>query len=204
VDINYKSLDEYLQPMKSEKRRRMKKENNRCKAHNIKTYVSSDINIVEFFPIMETIQKKYNTPGVIKKLWDFLTCLQKNMKENFIIFFDTKNEKMISMVACVKFKDLIILFKSGNQNKRDEETTLSYFAINHIEPVKYAIDNKLKKISFGTGSYYTKTLRLAKLNPLYLHLKGTSKILQFYLKIIFPIINYVKYKKHSKRIVSGN
>jgi len=197
-DVDFRSFDEYVKFLSSEKRAHIKKEISRHGSSDIKTHISSE-DISRFFPIMRTVQKKYNGEATIKKLEIFLPYLQKNMKTNLIALFDTKIEEMTSVAICMRFKDFFILFKSGKCDKRDSETTASYFSTNHAELLKYATDNGLKKIQFGTGSYFSKTTRGAKLKPLYLHLKSNSKVSQFYLKIIFPIINYFKLKKHLKR-----
>jgi predicted N-acyltransferase len=198
MDIVWKSFDEYLASFKSKQRYTIKNELAKQKTNHIHTYHYSTLgdDKDEVIKLCNENFYKYQKRKS-KTNSEFLQAVNKTLKNNIGLIVDKKDNQVVSCNMYFTWKDTLSLFKVG-QNYQLSEGSYSLFNVTVYEPVKIAIKEGYRRIYNGGGAYQYKLLRGAKLKPLYIYLKSTSKMKQTFLKLTFPILSRMKLKKHQR------
>ena len=180
LDINYKSINEYLNSLRSSYRRRINIAINKCKDINIKEIKTFTNEIYQLY--LNTYNKSnYKLEKLEKGFFD-------KIDETKIVFY--KNNEPLGFVLINKIDNKLTFMLCGMNYKYDT-TDLYYYMLYNI--IKYAIENKCNSIDFGQTSEETKMKFGAILEERYFYAHHSNIILNNLVKIGKSLLEY-KYK----------
>lgn len=183
-DNHFKKIEDYLNALRSNYRRRIKKAIQNCK--NFEVEVSDSICPDEVYELyLSTYNKSnYKLEKLNKGFFDHI----KGKK----IIFSSKDGHARGFVLIVhKTTALDFLFCGMDYNF--ETTDLYYYML--FEIIKYAIENNIKIINFGQTSEETKMKMGASLSNRYFYAHHSNAIVNRFIKLIK---NFLEYKQDFK------
>ncbi len=154
--------------------------------------------VERFFPFLDNTQQKYTKETSLEN-HNFLSSLQQFFKDDLIIFYDELDGNILSVAICLRYKDEIHVYKTGQQHT-ETKGTFSTFITGYYEVIHFALRHDLKRIWFGTGSYRYKILRGARPISLFVNLDTISVLKKACLSVLLPFLSSRKYRKHTKRL----
>lgn len=203
MDVVWESFNDYLYSFKRKQRDTIKWELAKQKKKEIITFHSLALSddkeeIIKLFN--ENFYKYQKRES--KTNSEFIQGINNKLKNDIGLIIDKKDDKIVSCNMYFKWRDTISLFKVG-QNYKLSEGSYSLFNVSIYEILKIAIKEGYSRIYNGSGAYQYKLLRGAKLKPMFIYIKSSSKIKQVFLRLVFPVLSQMKLKKH-QRLSSKN
>ena len=198
MDIVWESFKDYLYSFKRKQRNTIKWEFARQKKKGIITSHSLTLgdNKEEMIKLFNENFYKYQKRES-KTNSEFIHGIYNKLENNIGLVIDKKDDKIVSCDMYFKWEDTISLFKVG-QNYKLSEGSASLFNVSIYEPLKIAIKEGYSRIYNGSGAYQYKLLRGAKLKPMYIYVKSSSRIKQAFLRLVFPLLSHIKLIKHQR------
>ena len=198
MDIIWDSMDAYWKGFKKRKRDALKRERsiNRRRGVIFKRGGLDPGTVDKMIKIYNDNFYKYQQKRS-KVNDDLIRNLVESMADNIEVINAYQSNELIASHLIIKWNKTLNMFKLG-QIEEVSKTTKVIFSVAIYELVEYAINNGYEKIYMGTGAYRYKSRRGGSLRPMYLHIKSSTFVNQFLLKLVFPILSYHKLKKHKK------
>ncbi|MDC0457256.1 GNAT family N-acetyltransferase [Alphaproteobacteria bacterium] len=149
----YKSFDDFLDKLKSTKRKAIKKERKKINEYGltIKRITGDDLNsevwdaFYEFY--LSTIDKKWGGAYLTK---EFFYLINQNMKNNILLVIAKKSNEIIA--GALNFIGQNTLY--GRNWGAKLEIPFLHFELCYYQAIEYAIENKIKIVEAGAQGHH--------------------------------------------------
>ncbi len=149
----YKSFDDFLDKLKSTKRKAVKKERKKVNEYGltIERMTGDDLNtsvwdaFYEFY--LSTIDKKWGGAYLTK---DFFYLINQNMKNNILLVIAKKNDEIIA--GALNFISQDTLYGRNWGSKFD--IPFLHFELCYYQAIEFAIENKIKVVEAGAQGHH--------------------------------------------------
>ena len=119
---------------------------------------------------------------------EFFECLSDYAKANTIVFIAKKKGNIIGFSICLHKGETLDVFHFGFNYEQQNKTDFTYFNLGYYSPIKWAIQEGMKKIYYRIGAEKIKYKRGCKPEEQYTLVKWHNRLLNSQIK------NYMKYK----------
>lgn len=175
LPVRFKSFSEYLESLPKNKRKPIKRRNNQfLKREGQCTILNKNIPWEKIEGLAKNTLIQHDHKDINLFPIEFIKKLKDNLKEKVKIFIVKDNDGRIIMHSLAfEYKKVLIPWFAGIDYKK-----MDYFEPNHAitrKIIEYAIDNKIKEIDMGRGSYNFKYNYGFKRRKLFFTLKTTKK-----------------------------
>lgn len=184
LDVNWSNFEEYLKSLKLGRRRTVR--------HEIKTCLENGVTIREesitenisekLSDLGANVSSKYNPNEQTRLDPSFFKVLQKYAADKIKLFVARKNDKVVGFSLGLQHKGVLDMYMYGCDYASQTNTTFIYFNLGYYEPIKLAINKKIKKIYFRYLNEKAKVARGCKPEQTYSFIKCHNIVLG-------PVIN---------------
>ena len=105
---------------------------------------------------------KYNKEQTSYYDASFFENLSKHAGDRVILFVAKKKDKIVGFALCMRQKENLEGFKCGFDYSARSKDDFVYFNLAYYTPIKWAIENGIKEVYFGTGMERIKSKRGCK------------------------------------------
>jgi uncharacterized protein len=149
----YKSFDDFLDKLKSTKRKIIKKERNKINEYDLTieritgNALNSEIWNAFYKFYLSTIDKKWGSAYLTK---DFFYLINQNMKDNILLIVAKKNEEIIA--GALNFIGQNTLYGRNWGSKL--EIPFLHFELCYYQAIEYAIENNIQIVEAGAQGHH--------------------------------------------------
>jgi predicted N-acyltransferase len=169
--IHWENFDEYLHSFNNKKRRKISKLIRECEKQGLTC--KNDISIDEIAQLAKKTCSHHDSPLFYSK--SFLECIFKEMKQYIKIFSANYENRSIGVLVCFSFNSVLTPWLVGLDYDLSKE--LNPYNYLYVKIIEFSINNQIKLIEFGRGTFYIKSKYGCEMEKLFISLKGTSESL---------------------------
>jgi hypothetical protein len=163
-DVRWSSFGEYLNSMEYHTRKNVRREIQKC-AENGVTIERIEIkgNQAHFLEIVTDVCLTQNrNVRVHDSDYSFLSKLSGYAKDKIILFIGKKNDQVVGFSLCLRKGDILDVWRARFNYDVQTTTDFTYFNLCYYTPIRWAIDNNVKKIRYPRGLGKAKLYRGCK------------------------------------------
>jgi hypothetical protein len=179
LDVQWNSFQDYLKSLKLNVRKNVRREIRKCKENGVKIEESEleDLTI-KLSELYTNLSLKYDKNA--KKIFDhnFFGMLNTYAKEKTKLFIAKKNGEVVGFCLLLRQRDVLDGFMAGFNYSIQTKTDFIYFNLCYYAPIKWAIENDVKKIYYRGMAEKVKRDRLCKPEKTYRFIKYHNKLLR--------------------------
>jgi predicted N-acyltransferase len=195
LDVKWTSFEDYIKEMKQKNRESLRRQIRKCKENGVTIELSEMGNLTkELSDLTANLFLKYRKKE--QNFFDssFFDMLNTYAEEKIRLFIAKKNGEVIGFSLLLLHRDVIDGFLSGFNYDIQTKTDFTYFNLCYYVPIKWAIENGLKKIYAGGTTKKVKLDRLFKPEETYFLIKYHNRLLSTLDGIIMqnPLLTYFK------------
>ena len=191
IRIRWQSFEQYQNDLRYNYRRFVKKCFKTMQTQNIKVeYVYEFSNLA--IQLKSLYQNCYENANELRReilTKEFFQCMDKYLLKKTMVILLKKQEKLIGFAFFLLDNDIARLVYVGMDYK-EKKSNLTYFNL-FYQGLKFAIEQKYKKLELGITSYEFKIKMGGELLSLYAYLKHFNKtinrILHSSVNLLFPV-----------------
>jgi predicted N-acyltransferase len=179
LDVNWSNFEEYVKSLKIGRRRTVRREIKKCSENGItiKQESISETIVEKLSDLGANVSSKYNQREQTRLDPSFFKILQKYAKNKARLFIARKNDKVVGFSLGLQHKQVLDMYMYGCDYASQTNTSFIYFNLGYYEPIKFAIDEKIKKIYFRYLNEKAKVARGCKPEQTYSFVKCHNIIL---------------------------
>lgn len=179
LDVNWSNFEDYLKSLKLGRRRTVRHEIKKCSENGLTIKEESiSENIAEkLSDLGANVSSKYNHTEQTRLDPSFFKTLQKYAKDKARLFVARKNDKVVGFSLGLQHKDVLDMYMYGCDYASQTNTSFIYFNLGYYEPIKLAINEKIKKIYFRYLNEKAKVARGCKPEQTYSFIKCHNVII---------------------------
>jgi predicted N-acyltransferase len=197
LDVKWTSFEDYLESLKPKVRTTVRREIKKCKENGV-TIEESELEdlTTKLSDLYANLSMKYSNKKSAKRIFDsyFFSMLNMYAKEKTKLFIAKKNGEVVGFSLSLRQGDVLDALMVGFDYSVQTKTDFAYFNLAYYAPIKWGIENGVKKI------YYRLTMEKIKLNrgckpeKTYCFVKYHNRIL----RVIYdnalknPVFNYLR------------
>jgi predicted N-acyltransferase len=187
LDISFKDFEEYLKTLKTDRRRTIRHEIKKCHENEVilKEELFEEDIIEKLSDLGANVSSKYNPSQQTKLDPSFFRILGKYAKNNAKLFVARRNDQVIGFSIGLHHKNILDMYMYGCDYRSLTNTTFIYFNLGYYEPIKFAINNDVKKIYFRYLNEKAKVARGCRPEQTYSFVKCHNTILTPALNFVF-------------------
>jgi predicted N-acyltransferase len=159
LDVKWSSFEDYLKSLKHKTRMNIRREIKKC-AENGVTIEGRDFKglSADLSALLSNLFFKYDKSA--KNFFDssFFCKLEEYAEDNAKVFVAEKNNEVVGFSLSMRQGDVLDVFMCGFDYEAQTNTDFTYFNLCYYEPVRWAIEEGIKKI------YYRRKAEKVKLN----------------------------------------
>jgi predicted N-acyltransferase len=195
LDVQWASFEEYLQSLKHKTRSTVRREIKKCKENGVTIEESELEDLTTKLPdLYANLSLKYNKNA--KRIFDsyFFSMLNMYAKEKTKLFIAKKNGEIVGFSLSLQQGDALDVFLAGFNYCTQTKTDFSYFNLAYYTPIKWGIENGVKKIFYRLTMEKIKLDRGCKPEKTYCFVKYHNRILRVtYSNLVKnPVFNYLR------------
>jgi predicted N-acyltransferase len=173
LDVNWSNFEDYLKSLKLGRRRTVRHEIKKCLENGVTIKEESiSENIAEkLSDLGANVSSKYNATEQTRLDPSFFKILQKYATDKAKLFVARKNDKIVGFSLGLKHKGVLDMYMYGCDYSSQTNTSFIYFNLGYYEPIKLAINEKVKKIYFRYLNEKAKVARGCKPEQTYSFIK---------------------------------
>ncbi len=179
IAIQWKTFDEYLLNLDRKTRQNIRRELKKSDENGVKIKIISEFGQLSsvLSNLYSNLYMKYN--GRQSHYYDasFFESLNRHAGDKTVLFVATKNDKIVGFALCMQQKSHLEGFKSGFDYASCSKNDYVYFNLLYCAPIKWAIENGIKEIYFGTGMAEIKMKRGCKPDASFYFVKCHDRLL---------------------------
>jgi predicted N-acyltransferase len=161
LDIQWTSFEDYLKSLKPKARGTARREIKKCGENGV-TIEESELEdlTTKLSDLYANLSLKYNNNKSANRIFDsyFFSMLHMYAKEKTKLFIAKKNGEIVGFSLSLRQRDVLDVFMVGFNYSTQTKTDFSYFNLAYYAPIKWGIENDVKKI------YYRLTMEKIKLD----------------------------------------
>ncbi len=188
LDIQWSEFDEYLGGFNHKTRNIIKREIKNCQDSGVTVSEEKDFEALseKLSTLYSNLFSKYTSDA--KSPYDplFFQMLSEHAKDKTKVFIAQKADTLVGFSLSLQHKETLDVYFCGFDYASLGKTDFVYFNLVYYEPIKLAIQRRLKRIHFRIGSEKAKIERGCKSEKTYYFLKCQDSLLKglinFYLK----------------------
>jgi len=179
LDVQWNSFEDYLQSLKHKVRNNVTREIRKCKENGITIEESELENLTDKLPILyANLHLKYNKDKNSIFDSEFFSALNMYAKEKIKLFIAKKNGEVAGFSLTLRQGDVLDVFMVGFDYDAQTKTDFSYFNLAYYTPIKWSIENAVKKIYYRFTMEKIKIDRGCKPEKTYYCVKYHNRILR--------------------------
>jgi hypothetical protein len=185
LDIQWASFDEYLKTLCARTRWSIRKEIRKCMENGIKIELVS-----EFGELAETLSNLsanlFRKWGKEKSPYDvvFYRRLNEFARDNTKLFVAKKNSEVVGFSCCFQQGDTLDLNHCGFNYEVLGKTDFTYFNVCYYAPIRWAIENNIKKLFCARALPEAKKRRGFKPERVFSFVKCQNRALSVYATLL--------------------
>jgi predicted N-acyltransferase len=149
LDVQWSSFDDYLKSLKRKTRQNIRREIRKC-AENGVTIEERDLRglSMKLSKLFSALYSKYSKTS--KCIFDssFFNTLGKHARNNAKVFVAEKNDEVVGFSLSLRQGDVLDVFIVGFDYEAQTNTDFTYFNVCYYAPIRWAIDEGIKKIYY--------------------------------------------------------
>lgn len=161
LDVKWSSFEEYIESLKYKTKKNIKREIRKFKENGI-IIEEAELNglATKLSDLYENLNYKYHKDNYKGRLFDsqFFETLNKYAKEQTKLFIAKKDNRIIGFSLVMQKGEILDVPLVGFDYESQGKTDFAYFNLAYYTPIKWAIENGIKKI------YYRMTMEKIKLD----------------------------------------
>lgn len=181
LDVNWTSFEDYLESLKYKTRKKAKREIKKCKENGV-TIEETELESLttKLSNLYANIHLKYSKNNNQKNIFDshFFSMLNMYAKEKTKLFIAKKNSEIIGFSLSLRQGDILDVVMVGFDYSAQAKTDFSYFNLAYYAPIKWSIENGVKKLYFRVTMEKIKLDRGCKPEKTYYFIKYQNKVLR--------------------------
>jgi predicted N-acyltransferase len=148
LDVKLPSFEDYLKSLKRKTRQNIRREIRKC-AENGVTIEEGDLRdlSMKLSELFSALHSKYQTSKCAFDSSFFIT-LSKHARNNTKVFVAEKNNKVVGFSLSVRQGNVLDVFIVGFDYEARTNTDFTYFNVCYYAPIRWAIDEGIKKIYY--------------------------------------------------------
>jgi len=164
IKIQWKNFDEYLMSLNRQTRENIRRELRKSDENGVKIEVVSEFGHLSgvLSNLYSNLFMKYNKKQTSYYDASFFENLSKHAGDRVILFVATKKGKIVGFALCMRQNENLEGFKCGFDYSARSKNDFVYFNLAYYTPIKWAIENGIKEVYFGTGMERIKSKRGCK------------------------------------------
>ena len=178
LDVVWSSFDEYLASLEKKIRNRAKKEMKSCINNGV--IIKEDVEdfkdlSTKLSDLSSNLFAKYNK--AITRVFDssFYESLNEHAGNNVKLFIAEKNDVVTGFALCLRQGKTLDLFSCGFDYETQDKSDFTYFNLCYYAPIKWAIQEGIKKIYYRQTADRVKLKRGCELEKIYSFVKCHNK-----------------------------
>ena len=189
LDVRWNTFEDYLQSLKHGIRNRIRREMRSCKEGGVIIEEIEDFKNLStlFSSLFSNLYAKYQKDVEAPFTPSFYESLSDYAKEKTKVFIAKKKGVIVGFSVCIRHNDVLDVFHCGFNYELMEKTDFVYFNLCYYEPIRWAIQEGIKKIYYRMTAEEVKYRRGCKPEKVYSFVKCHNKFVQAqignYLKI---------------------
>jgi predicted N-acyltransferase len=189
LDVRWRSFDDYLQSMRGQYRHHIKKEIRSCIENGVEIEEATEFKklSVTMSDLSLSLSSKYNkwAPRIEPRFYERLSDYAK---DNTLVFLAKKNNVVVGFTLFLRKDQTLDAFMGGFNYELQQKHDFTYFNLGYYVPIKWAIQEGIRKIYYRWGSEKAKILRGCKTEKIYSLIKCHNRLINS------QIDNYVKFR----------
>ena len=186
LDVQWATFEDYLKSLKSMNRHSIRREMRKCAENGV---TIKEINLKDISEnlseLVSNLLLKYNKNST--NLFDsgFFSKLNQYARDKTKLFIAEKSNNIVGFSLCLHQKEALDVFICGFNYEVQTNTDFTYFNLCYYAPIKWGIDQGVKKIYYRRKSERAKLYRGCKLERTYSFVKCHDIVLNFCVNNIF-------------------
>jgi predicted N-acyltransferase len=189
LDVRWQNFEAYLNSLKHDFRQKVKHEIRKCNENGINIEKLSEFKdlATTLSDLSLNLFTKYNNR---KRIFThaFYQYLSDYAKANTIVFVAKKKDNIVGFSICLRKGETLDVFHCGFNYELQNKTDFTYFNLCYYTPIKFAIQEGIKKIYYRIAAERVKYKRGCKPELQYTLVKCHNRLLNS------QINNYMKFK----------
>jgi predicted N-acyltransferase len=190
LDVHWKSFEEYLESLKNDTRKKIRREIRSCSDNGVTIERLSEFKDLSttLSDLSLNLSAKYNNR---KRMFTpaFYECLSDYSKANTIIFVAKKKGVIIGFSVSLRKGETLDVFHCGFNYEMQDKTDFTYFNLCYYTPIKWAIQEGITKLYYRIAAEGAKYKRGCKPELQYTFVKCHNKLLNSQIKNYMMIKN---------------
>ena len=167
ISVEWASFDEYLRSLSSKRRGTARRD--------VRQFADSGLTVsVERLGacidrasvLLAAVDEKYDTGATSEDERAYLAAQVELLDDRSVVFAARAGEEIVGICLLYRWRDALYGRSVGfDYDKLGDDR--AYATLSFYEPIRYAIDEGIRRIHLGTGSWEAKLLRGGELTPLW-------------------------------------
>ena len=199
LDVQWSSFEDYLQSLTSKTRKNVKREIRLCVENGVSIEASEVEDLtIKLSKLFTNHALKYDKNA--KKFFDpgFFATLNMYAKEEIKLFIAKKNSEVVGFSLLLQQGDILDMFMVGFDYGVQTSSDFSYFNLCFYAPIKWSIENGVKKIYYRWSMEKIKRYRGCKPENTYRFTKYHNKLLRALIRNVVKNPLLIKLKSEFK------
>ncbi len=153
IKIRWTTFDEYLMSLNYKVRKNVRRELKKSGENSVKIEAISEFEQLSLVlsNLYSNLYFKYNRRQSPYYDASFFKSLSRHAGDKTLLFLAKKNEKIVGFTLCMQHKETLEGFKCGFDYSACSNNDYVYLNLVYYAPIKWAIENGIKEIYYGTG-----------------------------------------------------
>ena len=153
MKIRWKTFDEYLMSLNYKTRKNIRRELKKSDENGVKIEAISEFGHISsvLSSLYSNLYMKYNNRQSPYYDTSFFESLNAYAGNKTTLFLATKNEKTVGFAWCMQHEENFEGFKCGFDYSVISKNDYLYNNLVYCTPIKWAIENGIKEVYYGTG-----------------------------------------------------
>jgi predicted N-acyltransferase len=167
IGIEWESFDGYLESLSGKRRGTVRRELRLFEQSGLTVSVERlGACIDRASELLAAVDEKYDTGATAEEERAYLAAQAELLDDRSVLFAARSGEEIVGVCLLYRFRDALYGRVVGfDYDKLGDDRVYANLAF--YEPIRYAIDEGLRRVHFGTGSWEAKLLRGGELTPLW-------------------------------------
>ena len=200
LDVCWNSFEDYLKSLKTHVRSNVTREIRKCVEQGVDIQESElEDHAEELSELYTNLSLKYYKNA--KQIFDhyFFNMLNTYTKDRIKLFLAKKNDEVLGFSLSFRYGEVLDVMMTGFNYAKRTNKDFSYFNLCYYAPIRYAIENGVKKIYYRNTMEKIKLDRGCKTEQVFLYVKCQNKPLATLISTVLknPLYPFVRSRLHT-------
>jgi predicted N-acyltransferase len=198
LDVRWQSFEDYLSSLEHDIRNKVRREIRSCRKNGVIIEEIADFKdlAMTLSDLSSNLLTKYNRIKTRFFEPSFFESLSDYAKSNVKVFIARKKGAIVGFSLCLRQGKTLDVFHCGFNYELQEKSDFTYFNLCYYSPIRWAIQEGIRKIYYRLTAERVKLKRGCKPERIYSFVKCHNKYLDYQIGGYMKIRNRIERAKH--------